>query len=58
MRILDRVKLVGERYNGKEGVLTGINNNTASVVIRYEVEEQLYGYIRVEVNVLDLKTIL
>ena len=58
MRILDRVKLVGERYNGKEGVLTGINNNTASVVIRYEVEEQLYGYIRVEVNVLDLEPIL
>lgn len=58
MKILDRVKIVGEIYNGEEGVLTGINNNIASVVMRYEVDNKLYGYIRVEVNVLDLEEIL
>lgn len=58
MKILDRVKIVGENYNGKEGILTSINNNTASVVMRYEVDNKLYGYIRVEVNVLDLEEIL
>ena len=58
MKILDRVKIVGENYNGKEGVLTSINNNTASVVMRYEVDNKLYGYIRVEVSVLDLEEIL
>lgn len=58
MKILDRVKIVGENYNGKEGVLIGINNNTAFVVIRYEVDDKLYGYIRVKVNVLDLEQIL
>ena len=58
MKILDRVKIVGEIYNGKEGILTDINNNIASVVIRYEVDNKLYGYIRVEVNVLDLEEIL
>lgn len=58
MKILDRVKIIGENYNGKEGVLTSINNNTASVVMRYEVDNKLYGYIRVEVNVLDLEEIL
>ena len=58
MKILDRVKIVGENYNGKEGILTGINNNIASVVMRYEVDNKLYGYIRVEVNVLDLEEIL
>ena len=40
MKILDRVKIVGEYYNGKEGVLTGINNNIASVVMRYEVDNK------------------
>ena len=54
MKILDRVKIVGEKYNGKEGVLTGLNNNMASVVMRYEVDGELYGYIRVEVNINDL----
>ena len=58
MKILDRVKIVGEIYNGKQGILTDINNNIASVVIRYEVDNKLYGYIRVEVNVLDLEEIL
>ena len=58
MKILDRVKIVGENYNRKEGILTSINNNTASVVMRYEVDNKLYGYIRVEVNVLDLEEIL
>lgn len=58
MKILDRVKIVGENYNGKEGILTSINNNTASVVMKYEVDNKLYGYIRVEVNVLDLEEIL
>lgn len=58
MKILDRVKIVGENYNGKEGILTSINNNTASVVMRYEVNNKLYGYIRVEVSVLDLEEIL
>lgn len=58
MKILDRVKIVGENYNGKEGILTSINNNTASVVMRYEVDNKLYGYIRVEVSVLDLEEIL
>ena len=58
MKILDRVKVVGENYNEKEGILTSINNNTASVVMRYEVDNKLYGYIRVEVNVLDLEQIL
>lgn len=58
MKILDRVKIIGENYNGKEGILTGINNDIASVVIRYEVDNKLYGYIRVEVNVLDLEQIL
>ena len=54
MKILDRVKIVGEKYNGKEGVLTGLSNNMASVVMRYEVDGELYGYIRVEVNINDL----
>ena len=58
MKILDRVKIVGESYNGKEGILTSINNNTASVVMRYEVDNKLYGYIRVEVSVLNLEEIL
>lgn len=58
MKILDRVKIVGEKYNGKEGILTSINNHMASVVIRYEVDNKLYGYIRVEVSVLDLEQIL
>lgn len=58
MHILDQVKIVGEKYNGKEGVLTGINNNTASVVIRHEIEGKLHGYIRVEVNVNDIEPIL
>ena len=58
MKILDRVKIVGENYNGKEGILTSINNNTASVVMRYEVDNKLYGYIRVEVSVLNLEEIL
>ena len=58
MHILDQVKIVGERYNEKEGVLTGINNNTASVVIRHEIEGKLHGYIRVEVNVNDIEPIL
>ena len=58
MHILDKVKIVGEYYNGKEGVLTGINNNTASVVMRYEVDNKLYGYIRVEVNINELEVIL
>ena len=58
MRLLERVRIVGEYYNGREGLLIGINNNTASVVIRHEVDGQLYGYIRVEVNVLDLEQIL
>ena len=58
MKILDRVKIVGEEYNGKEGILTGLNNNIASVVMRYEVDNKLYGYIRVEVSVLDLEQIL
>ena len=58
MKILDRVKIIGEEYNGKEGVLTGINNNMVSVVMRYEVDNKLYGYIRVEVSVLDLEEIL
>ena len=58
MKILDRVKITGEIYNGKEGILTGISNHAASVVIRYEVDNNLYGYIRVEVNVLDLEEIL
>lgn len=54
MKILDKVKIIGEEYNGKEGILTGLNNNTASVVMRYEVDSKLYGYIRVEVNINDL----
>lgn len=54
MKILDKVKIIGEEYNGKEGVLTGLNNNMASVVMRYEVDGELYGYIRVEVNINDL----
>ena len=58
MHILDQVKLVGDRYYGKEGVLTGINNRTASVVIRYEVEEKLHGYIRIEVDINDIEPIL
>lgn len=58
MHILDQVRLVGERYNGKEGVLTGINNNTASVVIRHEIEGELYGYIRIEVSLNDIEPIL
>ncbi len=58
MRLLERVKIIGEFYNGKEGILTGINNGTASVVIRHELEGELHGYIRVEVSVLDLETIL
>lgn len=58
MKILDRVKITGEMYNGKEGILTGISNHIASVVIRYEVDDKLYGYIRTEVNILDLETIL
>lgn len=58
MKILDRVKITGEEYNGKEGILTGISNHTASVVMRYEVDNKLYGYIRVEVSVLDLEEIL
>ena len=58
MHILDQVKIVGEKYNGKEGVLTGINNNTASVVIRHEIEGKLHGYIRAEVNVNDIEPIL
>ena len=41
MKILDRVKIVGENYNGKEGILTGLNNNIASVVIRYKVDNKL-----------------
>ena len=48
----------GEEYNGKEGILIGLNNNTAAVVMRYEVDNKLYGYIRVEVSVLDLEEIL
>jgi hypothetical protein len=58
MHILDQVKLVGDKYNGKEGVLTGINNRTASVVIRHEIEGKLYGYIRIEVDVNDIEPIL
>ena len=58
MHILDQVKLVGERYNGKEGILTGINNNIASVVIRHEIEGELYGYIRIEVSLNDIEPIL
>lgn len=58
MHILDQVKLVGDRYYGKEGILTGINNRTASVVIRYEVEGKLYGYIRIEVDINDIEPIL
>ncbi len=58
MHILDQVKLVGEKYNGKEGVLTGINNNIASVVIRHEIEGKLQGFIRVEVDVNDIEPIL
>lgn len=58
MHILDQVKLVGDRYYGKEGILTGINNRTASVVIRYEVEGKLHGYIRIEVDVNDIEPIL
>ena len=54
MKILAKVKIIGEEYNGKEGILTGLNNNTASVVMRYEVDSKLYGYIRVEVNINDL----
>lgn len=54
MKILDKVKIIGEEYNGKEGILTGLNNNTAFVVMRYEVDSKLYGYIRVEVNINDL----
>ena len=58
MHILDQVKLVGERHNGEEGVLTGINNNIASVVIRHEIEGELHGYIRIEVSLNDIEPIL
>lgn len=58
MHILDQVKLVGNRYYGKEGVLTGINNRIASVVIRYEIEGKLHGYIRIEVDVNDIEPVL
>ena len=42
MYILDQVKLVGNRYYGKEDVLTGINNRIASVVIRHEIVGRLH----------------
>ncbi len=58
MRLLERVRIVGEYYNGKEGILTGLNNTTASVVIRHEIDGKLHGYVRVEVSILDLETIL
>jgi hypothetical protein len=58
MHILDQVKLVGDRYNGKEGILTGINNNKASVVIRHEVQGKLQGYIRIEVDLFDIESVL
>lgn len=57
MRILDQVKLVGDRYYGKEGILTGIDNRTASVVIRYEIEGRLQNYIRVVVPLEDLEPV-
>ena len=58
MYILDQVKLVGNRYYGKEDVLTGINNRIASVVIRHEIEGRLHGYIRIEVDINDIEPIL
>lgn len=58
MRITEKVKIINGYYKDKEGILTGINNNTASVVIRYEVDDVLYGYIRVVVDVFDLEMVL
>lgn len=58
MHILDQVKLVGERHYGKEGILTGINNRLASVVIRHEIDGKLHGYIRIEVDVNDIEPII
>ena len=58
MHILDKVKIIGNYHNGKEGILTSITGNTASVVIKYEVDDKLYGYIRVEVNIDELEVIL
>lgn len=58
MNILDRVKLTGESHNGEEGILISINNNTAYVVLKHKIDDKLQGYIRVEVNVLDLEQIL
>lgn len=59
MRITEKVKIINGHYKDKEGILTSINNNnTASVVIRYEVDDVLYGYIRVVVDVFDLEMVL
>jgi hypothetical protein len=58
MRITEKVKIINGYYKDKEGILTGINNNAASVVIRYEVDDVLYGYIRVVVDVFDLEMVL
>lgn len=58
MHILDQVKLVGDRYYGKEGILTGINNRIASVVIKHEIEGKLHGYIRIEVDINDIEPVL
>lgn len=58
MHILDQVRLTGDKYNGKEGVLTGINNRIVSVVIRHEIEGKLHGYIRIEVDINDIEQIL
>lgn len=58
MRITEKVKIINGYYKDKEGILTGINNNAASVVIRYEVDDVLYGYIRVVVDIFDLEMVL
>lgn len=58
MHLLDKVKISGDRYDGKEGTLISINNNMAYVVLRYEVGDKLYGYIRVAVNINDIEPIL
>ena len=55
MNILDKVKIVNGFHNGKEGILTGINNNTASVVFKYEVNDTLYGYVRIETHIGNLE---
>ena len=55
MNILDKVKIVNGFHTGKEGILTGINNNTASVVFKYEVNDTLYGYVRIETHIDNLE---